>query len=164
ARGQPRPAMRIWLRASELVSRGLTTQDVVSAIQSRNVDIPAGRIESDRREFTVRSMGELKTPEEFAGLVVASSAGQLVKLGDVAKVELGPEDDRSRFRFNGKPAVGVAITRQSKSNLVQLADAVRAMVPKIAPTLPPGLDLQVGYDNSIYVKQSIKEAEGTLLL
>ncbi len=163
-RGERRYAMRIWLKAPELASRGLTTSDVINAIRSRNVEIPAGRIESQQREFTVRSMGELKTPEEFASLVVANLDGQLVKLSDVARVELGPEDDRSRFRFNGKEAVGVALTRQSKANLVEVADAVKAMVPELAKQLPPGIEVVVGYDNSIYVKRSIKEAQETLVI
>ena len=163
-RGERRYAMRIWLSVSALAARGLTVQDVVSAIQSRNVEIPAGRIESDRREFSVRSMGQLSTPEEFTSMVVANSGGQLVKLGDVARVELGAEDDRSIFRFNGRPAVGLALVRQSKSNLVDVADAVRAAMPELQAALPPGVTATLGYDQSIYVKRSIKEAEETLIL
>ncbi|MSR02326.1 MAG: efflux RND transporter permease subunit [Gemmatimonadetes bacterium] len=161
-RGERRYAMRVWLKAPELASRGLTTTEVISAIRSRNVEIPAGRIESNQREFTVRSLGELKTPEEFSGLVVANMDGQLVKLGDVARVELGPEDDRSRFRFNRQQAIGVSLTRQSKANLVEVADAIHALVPKLQ--VPPGIELTIGYDNSIYVKRSIKEAQETLVL
>ncbi|MER3406803.1 MAG: hypothetical protein C4289_17880, partial [Chloroflexota bacterium] len=81
--------MRVWLSARELAARGLTVQDVESAIGSRNVEIPAGRIESDRREFTVRSLGELKSPVEFADLTVSNRGGQLVKLKDLSRVELG---------------------------------------------------------------------------
>ena len=161
-RGERRYAMRVWLKAPELASRGLTTTEVINAIRSRNVEVPAGRIESNQREFTVRSMGELKTPEEFSNLVVSNMDGQLVKLGDVARVELGPEDDRSRFRFNRQQAIGVSLIRQSKANLVEVADAVHALVPKLQ--VPPGIELTIGYDNSIYVKRSIKEAQQTLLL
>ena len=161
-RGERRYAMRVWLKAPELASRGLTTTEVINAIRSRNVEVPAGRIESNQREFTVRSMGELKTPEEFSNLVVSNMDGQLVKLGDVARVELGPEDDRSRFRFNRQQAIGVSLIRQSKANLVEVADAVHALVPKLQ--VPPGIELTIGYDNSIYVKRSIKEAQETLLL
>jgi multidrug efflux pump len=107
-------------------------------------------------------MGELKTPEEFENLVVANLDGQLVKLKDVARVDLGPEDDRSRFRFNRQQAVGVSLIRQSKANMVEVADAVHAMVPKLQ--VPPGISMTIGYDNSIYVKRSIKEAQETLLL
>ncbi len=163
-RGERRYAMRIWLSVSALAARGLTVQDVVSAIQSRNVEIPAGRIESDRREFSVRSMGQLSTPEEFLSMVVANSGGQLVKLGDVARVELGAEDDRSIFRFNGRQAIGLALVRQSKSNLVDVAEAVRAAMPDLQAALPPGVTATLGYDQSLYVKRSIKEAEETLVL
>ena len=163
-RGERRFAMRIWLSVSKLSAHDLTVQDVVRAIQARNVEIPAGRIESDRREFSVRSLGELKTPQEFASMVVASSNGQVVKLGDIAQVELGAEDERSFFRFNGRPAVGLSVVRQSKSNLVEVADAVREALPDLIAALPPGVTAKLGYDQSIYVKRSIKEAEETLIL
>ena len=97
-------------------------------------------------------------------MVVASSNGQVVKLGDIAKVELGPEDERSIFRFNGRPAVGLSVVRQSKSNLVEVADAVRNALPALQAALPPGVTASLGYDQSIYVKRSIKEAEETLIL
>jgi multidrug efflux pump len=163
-RGERRYAMRIWLSVTALAAHDLTVQDVVRAIQARNVEIPAGRIESDRREFSVRSLGELKTPQEFAAMVVAAGNGQVVKLGDVAKVELGAEDDRSIFRFNGRPAVGLSVVRQSKSNLVEVSDAVRQALPEIEAALPPGVTASLGYDQSIYVKRSIKEAEETLII
>lgn len=163
-RGERRYAMRVWLSVTALAAHGLTVQDVVSAIQSRNVEIPAGRIESERREFSVRSLGELRTPDEFRDMVVASTGGQIVKLGDLAKVELGPEDIRSFFRFNGRPAVGLSLVRQSKSNLVDVAEAVRAALPELQAALPPGVTASLGYDQSMYVKRSIKEAEETLFL
>jgi multidrug efflux pump len=163
-RGERRYAMRIWPSVSALQAHGLTVQDVVNAIQSRNVEIPAGRIESERREFSVRSLGELKTPAEFTDMVVTTQGGQVVKLGDLARVELGPEDDRSIFRFNGRPAVGLSLVRQSKSNLVDVADAVRAAMPELQAALPPGVTASLGYDQSIYVKRSIKEAEETLFI
>jgi multidrug efflux pump len=163
-RGARRFAMRVWIEPAALVARGLTVQDVNAAIRTRNIEVPAGRIESDRREFSIRSMGELRTPEEFGALVVSSAGGQLVRLGDVARVELGPEDDRSLFRFNGAPGVGVSLTRQSKSNQVEVADLVRAELPKLQQTLPPGLELVLGFDSSIYVKQSIAQAQETLVI
>src|SRR5437899_2191051 len=107
--GERRFAMRVWVQPDQLSARSLTVQDVEGAINARNVEIPAGRIESTRREFSVRSLGELKTPREFGELVVASQGGQLVKLKDVANVELGPEDNRSIFRYNGNPAVAIGI-------------------------------------------------------
>ena len=92
--GERRYSMRIWLDPNELASRGLTVQDISTAIRGRNVEIPAGRIESAQREFTVRSLGELKTPAEFADMVVSNAEGVPVKLREIARVELGPENDR----------------------------------------------------------------------
>lgn len=162
--GERRYSMRVWLDASELAARSLTVQDVEAAIRSRNVEIPAGRIESDRREFTVRSLGELKTPEEFSRLVVSSGNGQTVKLEDLGRVELGPADNRSALRYRGSPSVGVGVVRQSKSNLVKVADAVHAALPGLAQELPPGVKIIATFDQSIFVKRSIQEAEETLIV
>jgi multidrug efflux pump len=162
--GERRFSMRVWLSASELSARGLTVQDVQQAIRSRNVEVPAGRIESDRREFTVRSLGELKTPAEFSELVVSSDSGVLVKLKDLGRVELGAEDERSALRFNGASAVAIGVIRQSKANIIQVADAITRELPRIQESLPPGIKLSVAFDESIFVSRSIREAEETLLI
>ncbi|HEU4523913.1 MAG TPA: efflux RND transporter permease subunit, partial [Gemmatimonadales bacterium] len=162
--GERRFSMRVWLSASELASRGLTVQDVEAAIRSRNVEVPAGRIESERREFTVRSLGELKTPEEFGDLVVDNASGVLIKLKDVGRVELAPEDERSTLRFKGTPAVAIGVVRQSKANIIAVAEAIHDELPRIRASLPPGVQLTPAFDQSIFVSRSIKEAEETLLL
>jgi multidrug efflux pump len=162
--GERRFSMRVWLSAKELSARGLTVQDVEQAIRSRNVEIPAGRIESQRREFTVRSLGELKTPDEFAELTVANQGGQLVKLKDLGRVELGPEDERSMLRYKSVPAVAIGVVRQSKANLIEVADAIRAELPAIQRTLPPGVDLIPAFDQSVFVTRSIQEAQETLVI
>ena len=162
--GERRFSMRVWLSASELAARGLTVQDVEAAIQSRNVEVPAGRIESERREFTVRSLGELKTPEEFGNLVVSSEGGVLIKLKDLGRVELGPEDERSTLRFKGTPAVAIGVVRQSKANIISVADAINEELPRIQASLPPGVAITTAFDQSIYVKSSILEAQETLII
>ncbi|MBA3498275.1 MAG: efflux RND transporter permease subunit, partial [Gemmatimonadales bacterium] len=162
--GERRFSMRVWLSASELSARNLTVQDVQQAIRSRNVEVPAGRIESNRREFTVRSLGELKTPDEFAELVVSNTDGVLVKLKDLGRVELGAEDERSALRYKGTSAVAIGVVRQSKANIIQVADAIRSELPKVQESLPPGVKLQIAFDQSIFVSRSIREAEETLLL
>ncbi len=162
--GERRFSMRVWLSANELSARGLTVQDVEQAIRSRNVEIPAGRIESVRREFTVRSLGELKTPDEFARLTVANQNGQLVKLQDLGRVELGPEDERSMLRYKSVPAVAVGVVRQSKANLIEVADAIRAELPAIQRALPPGVELIPAFDQSVFVTRSITEAQETLVI
>jgi multidrug efflux pump len=162
--GERRFSMRVWLDASQLAARNLTVQDVQRAIRTRNVEVPAGRIESLRREFTVRSLGELKTPEEFAELVVSNDQGILVKLKDLGRVELGPEDERSALRFKGTPAVAIGVIRQSKSNIIQVADEIREELPRIQESLPPGVSIQTAFDQSVFVKRSIQEAEETLMI
>src|SRR6184192_2858798 len=162
--GERRYAMRVWVKPDQLSARALTVQDVENAIRSRNVEIPAGRIESSRREFSVRSLGELKTPQEFAELVVGSQGGQLVKLKDIARVELGPEDDRSVFRYNGNPSVAIGVVRQSKANLLDVARRIRAELPAINQALPPGVKLDIGFDMSVFVTHSIDDARRTLVI
>jgi multidrug efflux pump len=161
--GERRFAMRVWLDPTAMAARGLTVQDVAAAIRTRNVEVPAGRIESSQREFTVRSLGELRTPEEFADLVVSNQDGALVKLRDLARVELGPESERSAIRSDGVTAVGVGIVRQSKANIIEVADAIRAAVPDIQAALPPGVTLNIGYDGSVFVKGSIAAAQRSLI-
>jgi len=162
--GERRFAMRVWVQPDQLSARGLTVQDVENAITARNVEIPAGRIESTRREFSVRSLGELKTPQGFGEMAVASQGGQVVKLKDVAKVELGPEDNRSIFRYNGNPAVAIGVVRQSKANLIDVARGIRAAIPSIQETLPPGVKLETAFDGSVYVTHSINDARLTLVI
>ncbi|MDH3428330.1 MAG: efflux RND transporter permease subunit, partial [Gemmatimonadota bacterium] len=157
--GEKRYSMRVWLSPSAMASRGITVQEVQTAILTRNVEIPAGRIESVQREFSVRSMGELKTPEEFENIVVAAQGTQLVRLGDIARVELGPESRRSYLQFDGIPGVAVGVVRQSKANLVEVSDNIRAEVPAIQEALPPGVELTIGFDSSEFVRDSIQEAQ-----
>src|SRR5919198_1111492 len=162
--GERRYSMRVWVDPEALSARGLTVQDIENAITARNVEIPAGRIESTRREFSVRSLGELKTPIEFGELVVASQGTQLVKLKDVARVELGPEDDRSIFRWKGSPSVAIGVVRQSKANLLNVAKLIRETLPSIQQTLPAGVRLESAFDGSVFVTHSIDDAKLTLVI
>jgi multidrug efflux pump len=162
--GERRYSMRVWVEPQALSARGLTVQDVEGSIVSRNVEIPAGRIESTRREFSVRSLGELKTPQEFGEMVVASQGRELIKLKDVARVELGPEDDRSIFRWKGTPSVAIGVVRQSKANLLDVARSIREELPSIQQTLPLGVKLESAFDGSAFVTHSIDDAKLTLLI
>src|SRR5688572_8079963 len=162
--GERRFSMRVWLSPRELAARGMTAQDVESAIRTRSVEIPAGRIESERREFSVRYLGERKTAEEFSDLTVLSGENQLVKLRDVARVEAGPEDERSVTRYSGKDAVFIGVVRQSKANVLDVAAGVHRELPAIRAALPAGVKLDMAFDGTIFVERSIAEARETLLL
>jgi multidrug efflux pump len=162
--GERRFSMRVWLSPAELAARRLTAADVEAAIRTRSVELPAGRIESDRREFSVRYLGEMRSPEEFRELTVSRAGEALVKLGDVARVEPGPEDERSITRFSQTPGVFVGVIRQSKANVIDVAGGVHAELARIQAELPPGVQLQMAFDGSVFVQRSISEAEETLVI
>ena len=120
--GERRYAMRVWLTKAALAARGLTVQDVEAAIRRQNVELPSGRIESREREFAVRTASALETPEEFAAIVVKREGDYLVRLGEVARIELAAADERSEFRTNGQGTVGIGVIKQSKSNTLEVAN------------------------------------------
>ena len=162
--GGRRYAMRVWLDPLRRASRGITTQDVERAIREENAEIPGGRVEGQGREFAVRTRGELTKPEEFASLIVAQSGNDFVRLGDVAKVEVGPEDERTAVRWNGKQAVGLGIIKQSKASTLDVADGVRKILPELKQMIPPGTVLDVAYDSSTFIQDSINEVSHTILI
>jgi len=155
--GERRFAMRIWLDRKAMAARGLTAEDVETAIKRENVELPGGRLESDAREFTVRTDTRMSTPEQFRELVVLRRDGAQVTLGEIARVEVGPEDDRGEYRIGGKRAIGLGILRQSKANTLSVAQGVKEEVARIEPSLPDGIEIVVGYDESLFIEQSIYE-------
>jgi multidrug efflux pump len=154
---QRRYAMRIWLDKRAMAARELTVQDIEEALRRQNVELPSGRIESLQREFGVRTESALKTPAEFRKIVVREGEGYLVRLGEVARIELGAEDDRSELRANGRNAIGLGIVKQSKANTLDVANGIREVVDLLRPTLPEGMSLDVSYDQSLFISQSIHE-------
>ncbi len=161
--GERRYSMRIWIDNRRLAAHALTVADVAAALQRENVDIPSGRLESSDTEFTVRSLGELRTPDDFDRLIVANVGGEAVRLRDIAQVEVGAESTRKLVRFNGVSAIGLGVVKQSKANTLEVADGVKAEVAEIQPELPPGLELVVAYDSSKYIRQSILDVSRTIL-
>ncbi len=156
-------AIRIWLDRRAMAARNLTANDVESALRSENVELPAGSIESEDRNFTVRTKRQFNTPEDFANLVLKKGDdGYLVRLGEIATVELAPEESRNLFRGNSVPMVGLGIIKQSTANTIDVARAVKAEARKISPTLPPGMEIRDSYDTSVFIEGSIREVYLTL--
>ncbi len=163
--GQQRYAMRVWLDRQELAARGLTVNDVESALRAENVELPAGSIESDLRQFTVRMARGYRTADDFAQLVLAQGRdGYLVRLGDVARVEMGTEEDRTFFRGNGIPQVGIGVIKQSTANTLDVARGANAERDRINETLPEGMTLERSYDSSVFIQQAISEVYVTLFI
>jgi multidrug efflux pump len=161
--GERRPSMRIWLDAGRLAALGLTAADIEATLRNQNVEIPSGRIESRLREFDVLARTDVNTPEQFAQLIVRQQNGLLVRLGDVAKVELAPEDERRIARFNGQPAVGLGIIKLSTANPLEVSKAVRAELPAIERMLPEGMQVRLAFDSSVFIERSIESVEKTIL-
>jgi multidrug efflux pump len=163
--GERRFAMRVWLDRQALAARNLTVQDIEEAIRRENVELPGGRIESTARELTVRTDSRMSRPEQFRELVIARGAGGAqVLLGEVARVEVAAEDTRGAYRINGLPAIGLGILRQSTANTLSVADGVKAEMARIGATLPEGITVQVGYDESLFIAQSIYEVQHALMI
>ena len=151
-------SMRIWVDKTALAARGLTVSDVESALRRENVELPAGRIESTSREFTVRTESGLHEPAQFGALVVGDRKAQyLVRLRDVAMVERNSEDLRSQARTNGVTGIGIGIIRQSTANTLEVADAVKEELERLRPSLPEGMEIVVNYDESLFISRSIYE-------
>ncbi len=153
--GERRYAMRIWLDRERLAAYALTPQDVEEALRRQNIEVPSGRIESSQREFTVLSESDLRTPAQFNQLIIREVKGYPVRLSDIGRAELGAADDRNILRVNGNPAVGLGIVKQSTANTLAVAQAVKTEVPKIAGALPPGMQIAVAFDTSIFIEKSI---------
>ncbi|HEX2494216.1 MAG TPA: efflux RND transporter permease subunit [Steroidobacter sp.] len=163
--GARRYAMRLWLDRQALAARQLTVQDVEAALRAENVELPAGRIESLEREFTLRTDTGLYTPQDFRQLAVARGAGgYLVRLGEVADVELAAEDLRSIGRSDGKTGVSLGIVPQSTANVLEVSEGVQAELKRVQQTLPEDVVLGITIDDSLFVRESIKEVIHALVV
>jgi multidrug efflux pump len=162
--GERRYSMRIWLDRQALAARQLTVEDVEQAIRRQNIELPSGRIESTQRELTVKTDSRLSTPEEFRNIVIQTRGGYQLRLGEVARVEVGPEDERSEMRTNGRTAVGLGILRQSTANTLTVADGAKAELERLSASMPEGMSYIISYDEAVFIKQSIYEVGHALAI
>ena len=157
-----RYAMRVWLDPEKLAGVALAPADVEAALRAQNIEIPAGRVESRQREFTVLSQTDLRTPEQFSQIILSRSNGYLVRLGDVAKVELGSDSSRFRARFNGNNAIPLGIVKQAVANPLEISAALKKLLPEITRTLPTGMKVEIAYDSTVFIQKSIDEVFKTV--
>ncbi|OWW22323.1 efflux RND transporter permease subunit [Noviherbaspirillum denitrificans] len=161
--GERKYAMRIWLNRDKLAAYRLTPADVEDALRRQNVEVPAGRIESRQREFSVVSQTDLTTPAEFEDIVVRTVNGYAVRIKDVASVEIGPAAERTSVRFNGQNAVSLGVIRQATANPLELATYVKAEVPKLNEELAAqGVKISISVDNTLFIERSIKSVYSTI--
>lgn len=161
--GERRYTMRLWLDPLKLAAYQITPNEIEEALRQQNLEVPSGRIESIGREFTVLSSTDLKTPEEFSNIILAKKEGYLVRVSDIAKVEIAPAEERQLARFNGKNAIALGVVKQSTANPLEVSKNLTDLLPKIHEILPPGVDIQMAYDSSIFIEHSIKAVYETML-
>jgi len=162
------PSMRIWVSGEKLNDRQLTVNDIINTIQNEHVELPGGIIEAGDREYNVRTLGEATSPEEFSSLRMNTRGGgpnyRPIKLGDVARIEDGLADIRRISRANGRLSVSIGVIKQRGSNAVEVARGVRKRVAELARQLPPGMNLTVAVDTTIFIENNVRELKLTLFL
>ena len=154
--GDRRYAMRIWLDPDKLASYRLTVQDAEDALRRQNLEVPAGRIESQQREFSVTSRTDLNTVEQFNNIAVKTVGNFNVRMRDVARVEEAAASERSRVRLNGVPSISTGVIRNATANPLEVSAGVRALMPQIQRDLPASVTVHQANDNSVFIDRSIK--------
>jgi multidrug efflux pump len=161
--GERKYAMRVNVDPDKLAAYRLTVQDLEDALRRNNVEVPAGRIESQRREFNVTAATDLQRPFEFSQVVIRSVNGVPVRIGDVATVRQGAASERTATRLNGRDAITLGVIRNATANPLDLSADVREMIPRIKANLPPGIEIDIANDNSIFIKESIRSVYTTIV-
>ena len=155
--GSNEEAMRVEIDRDLLANYTLTVSQIVDALRAQNVEIPSGRVEGTWREFVVKTQGQFNTPEGFASIVIAYQGDSPVRLGDVAKIRYGFENERTKANYSGVLTTGLGVVKQAKANTLAVADAVKAELEKIRPELPEGFDLQIAFDQSPFIAESVDD-------
>ena len=162
--GEKKYAMRIWIEPNKLSSFDLTPIDIQNALDKENVELPGGKIVGDATELTINTMGKLETVDDFNNLIISSMNGSVVRLQDVATVQLGPENDETILKQSGTPMIGLAIVPQPGSNYIEIADEFYRRFDQLKKDLPKDFKLDIALDNTKFIRRSIGEVEETLLI
>lgn len=160
--GDRKFSMRIWLDADKLAGFRLTVQDVEDALRRQNLEVPAGRIESRQREFSVTAQTDLTTPAQFGEIALRNTAGFTVRLHDVARIEQAAASERSSVRLNGVPSVSIGVIRQATANPLEVSAGVYRLLPKLEQELPASVKVRQANDNSVFIDRSIRSVYQTI--
>ncbi len=161
--GERKYSMRIWLDPARMAAYKVIPKDIEQTLSNQNVEIPAGRIESKEREFTLLAKTDVNDIEAFKQLIIRNENGYPVRIQDVARVEIAPESIRRITRYKGESAVALGVVKQSTANPLDVSNGIRDTLDKVRPTLPEGMNVEVAYDSSIFIAESIKSVYETLL-
>ena len=163
-RGQKRYSMRIWTNPDKLAAYGIAFNDIQTALNKENVELPAGKIYGNNTELVIRTMGKLTTEKQFSDLIIKEDASGIVRLSDIAKVELGPEMEEFSWKFNGVPAVGISITPQPGANYIRIADEFNKRLEEIKKQNKSDITFTVLIDNTKNIRKSLAEVKETLFI
>lgn len=155
-------SMRVWLDRNQMAARNLTVSDIEEALRRENVELPAGSLESEETQFTARIARIYQSPEDFNRLIIARESDYLVRLGDIARIEKAAVENRTFFRGNGVPMIGIGIIKQSKANTIDVAQGAIDMAERLQENLPEGMEIINSYDTSVFIRNAIKEVYKTL--
>ncbi|MFT4024983.1 MAG: efflux RND transporter permease subunit, partial [Flavihumibacter sp.] len=162
--GEKKYAMRIWFDPAKLSAYGLTPSDVETALRTQNVELPSGKIAGNATELTVRTFGLLNTEDEFNNIIVKNVNGADIKVKDIGEAVLGPENEETVLKESGIPMIALAIIPQPGSNYVAISDEFYKRFAQIEKELPADLKLNIGLDQTKFIKRSILEVQETLLI
>ncbi|NHA07802.1 efflux RND transporter permease subunit [Mucilaginibacter sp. HC2] len=162
--GQRQYAMRLWIDPNKLTAQGVTATDIGAALSKENVELPAGKIEGNNTEVTIRALGKLSTEKDFNDLIIRSDSNRVVRLRDVGYAVLGSANEETIFKESGVPMIGLAIVPQPGANYVQIAKDFYKRLDQIKKDLPPDIKVNVALDNTRFINQSISEVQETLIV
>lgn len=161
--GERRYAMRIWLDADKMANYKITPADVRTALLAENVELPSGKLRSNKMDLTVRTRGYLKTEKEFEDIIIRNDGLGIVRVSDIASVTLAPSDIESYLKVNGKQCVVLAVVAQPGSNQIQIADEIYKRLEEIRRDIPDDVQMEVINDTTRFVRASINEVKSTIL-
>ncbi|MTI33235.1 efflux RND transporter permease subunit [Xanthovirga aplysinae] len=162
--GAKKYSMRLWMDPQRMAAYKLTPADVYKAVNRANIELPSGRIEGKTTELIVKLQGRLNTPEQFNALIVKENGSEQVRFRDIGYAELAPVNQRTILKKEGYPLVGVVIVVQPGSNSIAIADEFYKRMKEVRHDMPKDIELSIGFDNTIYIKQSIKEVLQTIFI
>src|SRR3954451_7525766 len=160
--GQKRYAMRIWLQPDKMSAYSVAFNDIRNALNTENIELPPGKIYGNNTELTIRTLSRLTTEQQFRELIIHEDSAGIVRLGDVARVEIGPEQLEQSWKYNGVNAVGLAIIPQPGANNIAIANEFNKRLAEIERGNKTDITFNVLVDNTTNIRQSLSEVEETL--
>jgi hydrophobe/amphiphile efflux-1 (HAE1) family protein len=162
--GQKRPAMRLWLDPDKMAAYNLTSEDINTALEKENVELPSGKIRGESTEMIVKTFGRLTTEEDFNNIIIRQTENQVIRLSDIGEAVLGPETEETDVKLNGVDGISLALIPLPGANHIEIADEFYKRFNQIKKDMPDGMKLDVGYDKTKFVRQSIKDVAETLAI